>query len=130
MYKTIWVFPKIVVPQNGWFIMKNLIKIDDLGVPLFFRNIHREKQQLYYQNSKTSTSIFQHQKLPLVFFFAIETRQFIESMDLPGKKSGINKHSGCGSKMGDPECFVDVFPIIKHGKLFQPAMLVYQRSRG
>ena len=29
------VFPKIVVPQNGWFMMENLIKMDDLGVPLF-----------------------------------------------------------------------------------------------
>ena len=30
-----WVFPKIGVPQNGWFVMEHPIKMDDLGVPLF-----------------------------------------------------------------------------------------------
>ena len=31
----IWGFSKIGIPQNGWFVMENPIKMDDLGVPLF-----------------------------------------------------------------------------------------------
>ena len=30
-----WVFPTIGVPQNGWFILENPIKMDDLGGPIF-----------------------------------------------------------------------------------------------
>ena len=38
--RDIWVFPKIGVPQNVWFIMENFIKMDDLGgkTPYFWKH--------------------------------------------------------------------------------------------
>ena len=37
IHAIIWLFPKIVVPQNGWLIMENPIKMDDFTI---FGNIH------------------------------------------------------------------------------------------
>ena len=31
----IWEFPEMGIPQNGWFIVENPIKMDDWGIPLF-----------------------------------------------------------------------------------------------
>ena len=38
--KSIWVFPKIGVPQNGWFILEDPIKTDDFGGTTILGNPH------------------------------------------------------------------------------------------
>ena len=45
-------FPKIGVPQNGWCIMKNPIKIDDLGGPSLFLETF-----IFNRKNKVSTFI-------------------------------------------------------------------------
>ena len=52
--QTIWVFPKIVVPQNGWFITENPIKMDDLGgKPTIFGNTHTISATLWTSLDRT-----------------------------------------------------------------------------
>ena len=50
----IWVFPKIGVPQNGWFIMEIPIKMDDLRVPPFLETPISSQMFGIFQYSKPS----------------------------------------------------------------------------
>ena len=55
----IWMFPKMVVPQNGWFILGNLIKMDDLGgKPPIFGNIYTSITQVnLHHHSSMATNL-------------------------------------------------------------------------
>jgi len=59
----IWVFPKIRVPQNGWFNMENPIKMDDLGgKPTIFGNTHISQYSRNHQSKSITPNSFRCQK--------------------------------------------------------------------
>ena len=68
--------PKILVPQNGWFIRENPIKMDELEVfPLFLENPHVQDQYTFAQSEQLSRGGFVLQELN---FFLEQKRSFWE----------------------------------------------------
>ena len=56
----IWVFPKIGVPQNGWFMMENPVKVDDLGGG----TIIFENTRISYSHPETTAMFCTNQPSP------------------------------------------------------------------
>ena len=54
-----WCFPKIGVPQNGWFIIReNPIRMDDLGVPYFWKHSNRTQVIFLVWGFECSNSVY------------------------------------------------------------------------
>ena len=63
------------VPQNGWLVRENLLKMDDLRVPLFQETI---KYVLSMCPSEVPVSLFNHFPQPWVHVQARTVRGFAD----------------------------------------------------
>ena len=81
-----WMFPKIGVHQNGWFIRENPIKMDDLGVALFLETPTCQGQ--------ANIPPVKHRQLQ---FAPLESLKKNTYLDLPDRKLGSSvRISGLG----------------------------------
>ena len=105
----IWVFPKIGVSQNGWLIMENPIKMDDLEwKPTIFGNIHisfLSFRAIFHWTGCVDCLVSWVQ----CFFSSIEAAAFCH------QRKGQQDHSAYGDFVRDTKCYniyIHMFPVL------------------
>ena len=105
----IWVFPKIMVPQNGWFIREIPIKKDDLGVPLFLETpictLYKSgPHKFWFENQ------FQFETFSLVYPICTKTSLYHAFREAKCRApfTGMARRSDCPSRNTDPERWGDL----------------------